>query len=130
MGKRENQEAFTAAYWGEAGCNKKKAASIAGVGYSTCLEWFREDPEFVERFELGYDNWADELERVAIERAKTKSDTLLIFMLKAHRPDRYDDNFRKQHLMQEVVDDLRPELQRVICEEIEQAQVEDPYSEH
>lgn len=83
------------------------AADIAGINKKTAYRWRDSDKEFAEAWDDALEIGTDGLEREAIRRARdglTKpvfqggkrvgevqeySDTLLIFMLKARRPDKY-----------------------------------------
>ncbi len=94
------------------------AADAAGISRVTPQDWRAKDPVFVEAEQVALSNFADRLEREAVRRAirgirKKKftgrgeavidpetgdqyierefSDTLLIFMLKGARPDKYKD---------------------------------------
>jgi len=94
------------------------AADSAGISRLTPLDWRAKDPDFVAAEQTALSNFADRLEREAVRRAvrgirKKKftgkgeavidpdtgeqyierefSDTLLIFMLKGARPDKYKD---------------------------------------
>jgi hypothetical protein len=94
------------------------AADSAGICRRLPCVWRENDPDFVEAEQVAMSNFADRLEREAVRRAvrgirKKKftgkgeavidpdtgeqyierefSDTLLIFMLKGARPDKYKD---------------------------------------
>jgi DNA-binding XRE family transcriptional regulator len=73
------------------------AATAAGVARSTVYQVEKNDPEFAAAFEEAREAAADRLERVAIQRAEETSDTLLIFLLKALRPEKYRENVRVEH---------------------------------
>ncbi len=47
-------------------------------------------PEYKEMFEVVNERFVDGLESVAIERAKEKSDALMVLLLKANRPEKYN----------------------------------------
>lgn len=53
--------------------------------------WLADYPDFKEMFEIVRDRFVDGLELVAMDRAKEKSDSLLMMMLKAHRKEVYGD---------------------------------------
>lgn len=83
------------------------AARAAGVARSTAYKWREEDPEFRELWddalESGIDRMEDEAHRRAVEgvdkpvfhkgevcgTVREYSDTLMIFQLKARRPEKY-----------------------------------------
>lgn len=66
-----------------------EAARRVKVGRSTVYEWRKEDPAFAAAWDDIDAALADELEAEAIRRAKAGSDTLLIFLLKGLKPERY-----------------------------------------
>lgn len=102
--------------------NVTAAADLARINHSTAYRWKNEDKKFAEAWENALERSTDSLEQEAIRRAregvvrmkfhegraitiagpdgKTQipylereySDTLLIFLLKAHRPKKYRDN--------------------------------------
>lgn len=92
-----------------------KAAAAAGIGRSTAYEWRDSDPEFKARWEealeAGIDAMEDEAHRRAVEgvdepvfyqgevcgEVRKYSDTLLIFQLKARRPEKYRENVDVNH---------------------------------
>jgi Bacteriophage Sf6, terminase small subunit-like len=65
------------------------AARSAGFARRTAFEWKAEDPDFAAAWEEAYESGTDAIEEVAIARAKEKSDSLLMFLLKSRRPDKY-----------------------------------------
>lgn len=91
------------------------AAALAGVGRRTVYEWLEADPIFAAEFKRAEEDVADKLEAEAIRRAcegidkpvyyqgqkvdtyKEKSDTLLIFLLKGQKPEKYGDKVRQEH---------------------------------
>jgi hypothetical protein len=66
-----------------AGCD------AAGIGRRTAYDWRRDDPDFAQRWDEALEEGADRMEDAATNRALQMSDTLLIFMLKSRRPDKY-----------------------------------------
>jgi hypothetical protein len=103
--KERNQRAFLAAY-AETGV-LKNAAKAAGVTRVNHCRWMKEDPAYAEKFEQLFEQVCERFEAEAIRRAvdgyqdpvyqagklvgyRLKySDTLLMFMLKAMRPEKY-----------------------------------------
>lgn len=67
------------------------ACDKAGVRRKTHNEWMIKYPVYKEKFEELREKFVDGLESVAIERAKEKSDGLLMFLLKAERREKYGD---------------------------------------
>lgn len=102
------QRAFLAAYR-ELG-NIKSAAIAAGCDRSHVYQWRRDDPEFVTAMAEAAEEAIETLEAEARRRAvegtvrpvfhqghecggvREYSDTLLIFLLKGAKPDKYRDN--------------------------------------
>lgn len=78
---------------------KSVAASCraARIGRSTFYEWRAADPAFAARVNGAIEDGTDRLEDVARERAVRQSDTLLIFLLKARRPEKYRETIRNEH---------------------------------
>ena len=110
------------------------AADAAGINRRTPLDWRDKDPEFVVAEQVALSNFADRLENEAVRRAteglrKKKftakgepvfdpetgdqyverefSDTLLIFMLKGARPDKYKDRLDVRVSKEEAEIDAR-----------------------
>lgn len=91
-----------------------KACEIADICRDTFYRWLKEDPEFREAFEKSREEAAQLLEDEAARRAyegverpvdqggkqvgvvREYSDTLLIFLLKGARPQKYRDNIRQE----------------------------------
>lgn len=73
----------------------------AGVPRKRHLEWLEEYPIYKKRFEEVREMFVDGLESIAIERAKDKSDSLLMMMLKAHRREVYGDKSEVKHSLGE-----------------------------
>jgi len=91
------QDRYIEAYVSSGGMTKT-ALRKAGATHEQLKQW-RQDPEFVERFNEAMEHWHEELRKAAFIRAQQKSDVLLIFMLKALKPDVYDDDIRKANWM-------------------------------
>lgn len=66
-----------------------RAAEAAGCNANSHYHWLKHDPDYAEAFELAREMAADQLESVAWDRAQKSSDLLLIFLLKALRPEKY-----------------------------------------
>jgi len=101
--------------------NVKDACVAAGVGRRTVYDWRAKDPEFAQAWDSALDEAADTMEREAFRRAvegtekpvfgslgkgkgtgevgriREYSDTLLIFLLKAARPEKYRERTETRH---------------------------------
>lgn len=71
------------------GWSKSGAARFGGLSYTQFLKWYAQDPIFAAQCNEAMEEGTDGLEDVATSRAKRKSDTLMMFMLGAKRPDKY-----------------------------------------
>lgn len=95
-----------------------KAAAAAGVHRDTAYFERQRDPEFAQQWQEALDRGIDMLEDVAFERAYQGSDTLLIFLLKSRRPERYRETTRTVTLnmtpadLQDLSDDELDNLER------------------
>lgn len=70
-------------------CNVTLACKAANVRPKTAYEHKKEMPEFAEQWEEAKEGAIDILEAEAWQRARKQSDVLMIFLLKAHKPDKY-----------------------------------------
>ena len=77
--------------------NVRFACEVAGVERSTAYRLREKDTAFATAWESALDDAVESLEQVAWERAKETSDTLLIFLLKAHRPAKYRETTKHEH---------------------------------
>ena len=75
------------------------ACERAGVHRSRHTKWLKNYPQYKELFETIRERFVDGMEAIAIERAKEKSDSLLMFMLKAHRREVYGDQSKMDMTM-------------------------------
>lgn len=82
------------------------AAARAGVARSTVYAAIDADPTFSADWREARESAIEGLERVAIQRAVDGSDTLLIFLLKSLRPERYRDNVKIEHTGELTLNDL------------------------
>lgn len=110
--KNEAKQAAFLAAFSECG-NISRAAKIAGIERRSHYSWIK-DPIYAERFADAENQAVDTLEAEARRRAvegidepvyykgevcgtvRKYSDTLLIFLLKGARPDKYRDNVRQE----------------------------------
>lgn len=95
-GTYENNPGRHEAIWKAAFINSLRshgnitAACIAAViDRSTAYKAKERDPEFAAKWEDALDQAVELLELAAHTRALTHSDALMIFLLKAHRPEKY-----------------------------------------
>jgi hypothetical protein len=73
------------------------AAHGAGVDRRQIYRECDRNPEFAAQLKDAKAAAIERLEAVAYDRAKNVSDTLLIFLLKSHRPEVYRENMNQQH---------------------------------
>lgn len=115
------KRAFLAAY-AQVG-NVTQAAELADVARSSHYEWMK-DPAYAEAFKAAEEQAGDRLEQEARRRAvqgvekpvyqggkqvgvvREYSDTLLIFLLKGARPEKYKDRVHQEHTGQIAVKKL------------------------
>lgn len=89
------QRAFIDAYASNGGITKG-ALKTSGVSRETLDEWKLKDEEFKKSLKIAEEHWVEELRKSAFIRATSKSDVLLMFLLKAMKPEEFDDDVRKQ----------------------------------
>lgn len=73
------------------------ACDVAGISRKQAYSHREKDPEFAEAWDEALKIAKERLEAEAHRRATMRdnpSDTLLIFLLKSHDPNRYRDNYR------------------------------------
>lgn len=73
------------------------SAKGAGVDRTTIYRERQRNPEFAAAYEEARQEAIERLEAEAYKRAQSVSDTLLIFLLKSHRPEVYRENMNQQH---------------------------------
>jgi hypothetical protein len=99
------------------------ACAQVGIARETHYQWVRQYPDYAEAVAAARQLGADWLEDVAIARAtaaEKPSDTLLIFLLKGHLPDRYRDMARRDDRS-----DVSELLKAVLLEMQERSQTRD-----
>jgi hypothetical protein len=79
------------------GCSITAACERAVIVRSTAYDWRKTDAAFAAAWDDALEAGTDTLEDEAVTRAKDGSDTLLIFLLKARRPDKYKDRVSTEH---------------------------------
>ena len=114
--------------------NITQAAEIAGIDRKTHYIWMKNDPDYSAAYEAAMEQAADRLEQEARRRAvegvakpvfyqgrqvgvvQEYSDTLLIFLLKGARPEKYAERYDQRISgpgggpLQIVLSDLDPEV--------------------
>jgi hypothetical protein len=102
----------------------RKAARDAGVSKQAAYQARDKDPEFAEKWQDALDEGLDNLENVARKRALKSSDTLLIFLLKSHRPEVYGDRSQvNMNVQGRVTHTHRIDLSRLTDEELDQLEL-------
>lgn len=79
-----------------AGGTVMAACQAERIHRSTYYAWRAADPAFAARADDAIEAGTDELEEIALKRAITGSDTLLIFLQKARRPEKYREAIRSR----------------------------------
>ena len=79
------------------------AAKAADIGRRTHYDWLEDDEEYAKAFADAEQAAVDMLEGEARRRAFAGSDTLVIFLLKGMRPEKYAD---RRHITGEVRSNL------------------------
>lgn len=70
------------------------SAERAGTTSVQIRKWLARDEKFKKKFEAMEEKFVDSLEVVAVQRAVEKSDTLLLALLKANKPQKYRENVK------------------------------------
>lgn len=74
----------------EVGSSVSFAAAAADGAVRNFKNWRRDDPDFAADWDEAIETGTDFIEDAATDRALKKSDPLMIVMLKARRPEKYD----------------------------------------
>jgi len=90
----EKQQKFIRTYISSGGITKA-ALKESSVTRSELDEW-KTQASFQKAYKDAQEDWVEELRKAAMLRATSKSDVLLMFLLKAMRPDVFDEDVRKQ----------------------------------
>ena len=77
--------------------NVSLAAKKAGISRQAAYHAYDCDEEFKSEWDSALEQACDLLEKEARRRALDQSDTLLIFLLKAHRPGKYREVIRTEN---------------------------------
>lgn len=78
-------------------CNVTLACKGAGVSRSAAYAHRNIYNDFAGQWDDAEESAIEMLEAEAWKRAKSSSDTLLIFLLKARKPERYREQFDQRH---------------------------------
>jgi hypothetical protein len=73
--------------------NVSKAARSAGIDRSRAYQLRQLDADFAQRWDDVIEESTDDLEDTARSMAKGGDTTMVIFLLKAHRPEKYREKF-------------------------------------
>lgn len=74
-----------------------EAARVARINRVTAYDAREVDLAFAAAWDDALEQAIDSLELAAVRRAKKSSDALLMFLLKARRPDTYRETVRQEH---------------------------------
>jgi hypothetical protein len=87
--------------------NVRLACHAVGIERSTAYRHRAANLEFAKAWKDAEEDACDLLEAEARSRARKSSDTLMIFLLKAHRPEKYREKVTIEHLQRfaEMTDD-------------------------
>ena len=77
--------------------NIRASCAQAGINRTTAYNAKEANAKFAARWDVAIEDAIDRLEFEAVRRAREGSDVLLIFMLKAARPNIYRDRVDVQH---------------------------------
>lgn len=75
--------------------NIRASCAAAGISREAAYKHRESDAAFADRWKDAQEDAIEALEAAARSRAMSASDTLLIFLLKAHRPDVYRENIKQ-----------------------------------
>lgn len=74
----------------------KEACAVTHVSRQAVHRWRKDDAHFLEAFDQADIEFTEHLESIVLDRAKNKSDILLMFALKKRVPA-YRENFKVEH---------------------------------
>ena len=99
----------------------KVACHAAGIRRKAAYMLRKKCPKFAEAWDEAIEDACDVLEGIGLERAKKTSDGLLMFFLKARRPETYRERMEMRHIQRrpveiaEIVVRTREEAQAVLA---------------
>lgn len=74
-------------------CNVRASCRAAGISRTQAYRARGKDEQFATAWDQAEEDGIESLEAAARQRAMMTSDTLMIFLLKSHRPEKYRDRF-------------------------------------
>jgi hypothetical protein len=77
--------------------NVRAACKAAGISRAAAYSHRENSREFRQQWDEAIEDACDILEAEAWQRGRKSSDTLLIFLLKAHRPEKYREVIKQEH---------------------------------
>ena len=77
--------------------NVRLACSMAGVSRAMAYKEKEKGNGFAAQWQDAMQDAVEMLEGIARKRAMESSDTLIIFLLKAHKPEMYRETIRQEH---------------------------------
>jgi hypothetical protein len=101
--------------------NVRLAASAAGINRATPYVRANRDPAFAAAWAEAEQEAIDILEAEARRRALTGSDALIMFLLRAHRPERYRDSVDVHLELRREAERVAAKLGRPVDEVLEEA---------
>lgn len=95
--------------------NIRLSCQAAGIQRNNIYRWRRKFPSFVKEMDEAKEEALDLLEGEAWKRALMQSDRLLMFLLKAHRPEVYNPPERREISGPDggAITHVAPELERL-----------------
>lgn len=98
--------------------NVSAAARAADISRSTHYEWMETDPAYREAAAEAFEVAIEVLEAAARQRALHGSDTLMIFLLKSLRPERYRERYEVRHdTTRQLADRIRADVAKVLADQ-------------
>lgn len=99
-------------------------AAAARVSRQTHYDWFEADEAYARAFEAAKEESIEGLEAECRRRALSRSDILLIFLMKAGRPNVYRDRWEGKLDTTSIIAPMTPAmLKHMSTDELEQARV-------
>lgn len=96
------------------GCSVTQACKLAGVSRQHAYRCRARSERFAAQWQDAWESGTDALEDEATRRALAGSDVLLMFLLKARRPEKFRDHVRVEHdTSREILDALERAIRRV-----------------
>lgn len=86
------------------------AAQVCGLNPHKVKQLVQKSDKYSARFEQAHDEFCQYLEQTAVARAVTKSDQLLMFLLRANNPRKFSEKLRLQAITMEEKDDSPVQL--------------------